>query len=159
MSRGRRGRLSIWVVVAGVALGVIGFALVVTQLGSKSPGPGWVHATSVAELQRGRVVFVPQARAFVVAGALSPIALYAVSPHNGKPITHCDSSGWFEDRAHGSRFDGLGRYVLGPAPRGLDRFEVRVVDGEIWIDATTFLIGPPRGAPIEPPSGPFCATE
>ena len=148
----------IGVVVGGVALGVVGFALILMRPGLTSPGPQWVHAGSVAELERDQVVYVEQAHAFVVDGE-SPLALYAISPHNGKPITHCQSSGWFEDRAHGSRFDRLGRYVLGPAPRGLDRFEVRVVDGEIWIDPTTLLIGPPRGVPTKPPSGVFCPTD
>ena len=153
-----RGRLLIGIVVVGVALGVVGFAIVVTP-GATSPGPEWVHAGSVAELERDRVVYVAQARAFIVDDGSSPLALYAVSPHNGKPITYCESSGSFEDRAHGSSFDRLGRYLLGPAPRGLDRFETRVVDGDIWIDPTTLLIGPPRGEPTAPPAGVFCPTD
>ena len=153
---GWRRRLLLLVVVGGVALGVVSFALVV-QGGPTSPGSGWVHAGSVAELEHDAVVYVAQARAFVV-DASAPLALYARSPHKGKPITHCESSGWFVDRSHGSMFDRLGRYVLGPAPRGLDRFEVQVVDGEIWIDSTTLLIGPPRGEPTEERSGPFCPT-
>jgi hypothetical protein len=157
---GVRRRLLAAVVVGSVALAAAGaIALVVTEVRPTSPGPEWVHAASVDELRRDGIVYVPLAQAYVVADDSLPIALYARSTHDRNPITYCDSSGWFEDRAHGSRFDRLGRYVLGPAPRGLDRFEVEIVDGQIWVDPSNVFIGPPCGEPTEPPSGPFCPTD
>jgi cytochrome b6-f complex iron-sulfur subunit len=154
----RRPLLTGIAVVTAIAAVVGTFGLVVTQVGLRSPGPGWVHAASVDDLQRVPVVHVPLARAFVVVDGSSPIALYARSPHQGKPISYCESSGWFEDRAHGSRFDRLGRYVLGPAPRGLDRLDVEIVGGEVWVNTTHLMLGPPRGEPTDPPFGPFCPT-
>jgi nitrite reductase/ring-hydroxylating ferredoxin subunit len=156
--RGRRGRFLLEILAGSAALVVVGLlTLVITQLGARSPGPGWVHASSVEELKRDGVVYVPLARAYVVAADGSSIlAPYARSPHLGQPIRFCESSGWFEDPIHGSKFDRLGRYAVGPAPRGLARFEVRVVGEEVWVNPTDILTGPPRGEPTEPPSGPFC---
>jgi len=134
------------IAVAVVALAATTMLLAKLFNESSSPGPSWVRAGSVSEVQRRQVVYVPEARAFVVAASsTSPLALYARSPHLGERVRYCASSGWFEDRAHGAMFDGLGRYILGPAPRGLDRFEVRVIDGDVWVDTANLMLGPPRG--------------
>jgi nitrite reductase/ring-hydroxylating ferredoxin subunit len=130
--------------VAVVALAATTMLLAEVFNESSSPGPSWVRAGSVSEIQRRQVVYVPEARVFVVAASsTSPLAFYARSPHLGERVRHCASSGWFEDRAHGAMFDGLGRYVLGPASRGLDRFEVRVIDGDVWVDTANLMLGPP----------------
>jgi hypothetical protein len=53
-------------------------------------------------------------------------------------------------------FDERGRYVAGPAPHGLDRLTLRVIDGDVWVDPTNLMIGPPRGPHTLNPAGPFC---
>jgi hypothetical protein len=102
-------------------------------------------------------VYVAELDAYVVADPpQSPIALLARSPQMGEPVEYCPSSDWFEDPAHGSKFDRLGRYELGPAPRGLDRMASIVADGVVWVDPTEITLGPPREEKAAAPAGPFC---
>lgn len=156
----RRGYALLVIAIAVLALGATAFVLAKVLEESSSPGQQWVRAGSVSEVQRRQVVYVQEARAYVVASpSTTPLALYARSPHLGERVQYCASSGWFEDRSHGAMFDGLGRYVLGPAPRGLDRFEVRVIDGDVWVDTASLMLGPPRGASDPRPSGPFCESQ
>jgi nitrite reductase/ring-hydroxylating ferredoxin subunit len=159
----RRGGQALLRTVIGAAVLVMAavVALIVSlEVESASLGPGWVRAASVSEIAERGVLYVGEARAYVVTTRPgSPIALYARSPHLGGPVRYCESSGWFEDRLHGAKFDGLGRYALGPAPRGLDRFEVRFVDGDVWVNTSNLFLGPPRGQATTPPSGPFCVRE
>jgi nitrite reductase/ring-hydroxylating ferredoxin subunit len=156
----RRGHGLLVVVVAAFALGATTVLLAKVFNEFDSPGSSWVRAGSMSEVQRHRVVYVPEARAFVVASpSTNLLALYARSPHLGEAVRYCASSGWFEEQAHGSMFDGLGRYVLGPAPRGLDRFGVRVIDGSVWVDTSNLMLGSPRGSRDPHPSGPFCRSQ
>ena len=80
-------------------------------------------------------------------------------PHLGCTVIFCDSSGWFECPCHGSRFNSIGEYRFGPAPRGLDRIPVRTTaDGQVVVDPRQRVLGPPRGASVvaSPPQGPHC---
>lgn len=151
-------RHGLLVAVAAVfALGVTTALIVQVFRESDSPGQSWVRAGSVSDIQRQGVLFVPEARAYVLTPtSTGPLALFARSPHLGERVSYCASSGWFEERAHGAMFDGLGRYVLGPAPRGLDRFQAQVIDGDVWIDTANLMLGPPRGTKYDDRSGPFC---
>ncbi len=47
-----------------------------------------------------------------------------------------------------------GNYILGPAPRGLDRLETLVRDGVVWVNPNEIELGPPRGSrgAYEPPA-------
>ena len=89
-------------------------------------------------------------------------AVEAVSPHLAagdvrKLLGWCASSRTFDDKFHGARFDGSGRYVSGPSPSGLVPLESEIVTE----DPLTFRLGG-RLAPIprddigERPSGPLC---
>ncbi len=64
------------------------------------------------------------------------VALSPIDSH----IRHCrvpwradfkfnDETGWFRDPCGGSTYDVAGNRVFGPAPRSLDRYEVRLDDG------------------------------
>jgi hypothetical protein len=154
-----RGGLLLRIVVAGIVLTVV--AIVVAAIGvrvsGRSPGPGWVRGAAMSVVRSDGPIYVRSADAFLVAvGPGRAIALSARSPQMGEPVRYCASDGWFEDPAHGSKFDGLGRYVLGPAPHGLDRLAVRYVAGVVWVDPAVVREGPPRGTPHTRPSGPFC---
>jgi Rieske Fe-S protein len=148
------------------ALTVLGTAVVLTlaviairsSRGEQgSPGPGWVRAATLTEVAREDVVYVSSARVFVVADTPGPIALSALSPHLGERVLYCLSSGYFEDPAHGDKFDRFGDYALGPAPRGLDHVAIQVQGGVVWVNPQMASDGPPRGQPnAEPPVGPFC---
>lgn len=73
-------------------------------------------------------------------------------------IGWCPTSGWFGANATGSRFDQQGRVAGGPAPRGLDRFEVSVHDGLVRVDFTALTTGLQRGQvrEVTPPEGAAC---
>jgi cytochrome b6-f complex iron-sulfur subunit len=84
--------------------------------------------------------------------------LYQRCVHLGCRVPFCASSQWFECPCHGSKYNNAGEYKLGPAPRGLDRFPIEIVDGNVVVDTSTIKLGPPRGTNTtdQPQEGPFC---
>ena len=116
-------------------------------------------------------VFVPEARAYivpapadlsaqfaelpVVAGGL--MALYQRCVHLGCRVPWCATSIGFECPCHGSKYDSLGEYFAGPAPRNLDRFEV-ALDGDRLIVKTGTILETPRAPTLSVayPQGPSC---
>jgi len=153
----RRGSLLAIGVVA-VSL-LLGLAVVRSLVAEPSPGAGWVRVGSIQDVRSQGVVPLPEVPAFVVVDPpRTPIALLARSTHLGERVIYCRSSGWFEDPAHGTKFDRLGNYELGPAPRGLDRLATLVQDGDVWVNPNEVTLGPPRGSHDIKPTGPFCST-
>ena len=113
---------------------------------------------TVQEVRSQGVTLVPDVPAYVVIGPpQTPVTFLARSPHLGERVVYCPSSMWFEDPAHGDKFDRLGNYVLGPAPRGLDRLATLVQDGVVWVNPTEVTLGSPRGPHDMEPAGPFCS--
>ncbi len=86
------------------------------------------------------------------------MALYQRCVHLGCRVPFCESSQWFECPCHGSKYNTAGEYKLGPAPRGLDRFRVRVEEDQLMVDTSEIVLGPPRGVDTtgRPQAGPFC---
>jgi cytochrome b6-f complex iron-sulfur subunit len=86
------------------------------------------------------------------------VALDQTCPHLGCRVTWCPSSAWFECPCHGSRYNAVGEQRRGPAPRGLDRYRVSVVDGRLTVDTGDRYLGPPPGTDTtgQAPSGPHC---
>ena len=84
--------------------------------------------------------------------------LYQRCVHLGCRVPFCGSSQWFECPCHGSKYNGAGEYKLGPAPRGMDRFKLEIDDGNVVVDTSEVVLGPPRGTDTidQPPQGPFC---
>jgi cytochrome b6-f complex iron-sulfur subunit len=84
--------------------------------------------------------------------------LYQRCVHLGCRVPYCGSSKWFECPCHGSKYNGAGEYKLGPAPRGMDRFKLEITDGNVVVDTSEVILGPPRGTDTidQPPQGPFC---
>lgn len=117
-------------------------------------------------------VFVPEARAYVVpapntlseqfegknvaAGGL--MALFQRCVHLGCRVPWCATSIGFECPCHGSKYNSIGEYFAGPAPRNLDRFEVEVVEGDRFIIHTGSIIETARApvASVAYPQGPSC---
>lgn len=154
-----RGRRSLLVILVGGVSLLLGLAVVRSLVAESSPGAGWVRVGSIEDVRSRGVVLLPEVPAYVVADPPRvPIALLARSPHLGERVNYCRSSTWFEDPLHGDKFDRLGNYMLGPAPRGLDRLATLVQDGVVWVDPNEITLGPPRGSrgAYEPPAGPFC---
>ncbi len=76
----------------------------------------------------------------------SAIALWRKCPHLGCQVPQvCDASKWFECLCHGSKYTVLGEKRDGPAPRGMDRFEVTARDGHYVIVTRSIVSGPPPG--------------
>lgn len=109
-------------------------------------------------------VFIPEARAYVVpapertseqfegrgveAGGL--MALFQRCVHLGCRVPWCAPSQGFECPCHGSKYNSIGEYFAGPAPRNLDRFVVEERSGRFVIRT---------GMPIETPRAPALSTE
>jgi len=130
-----------------------------------------IAATRTAD---GGVVpaFIPEARAYVVpvddsnlsdqfegksvaAGGL--MALYQRCVHLGCRVPWCATAQGFECPCHGSKYDYIGEYFGGPAPRNLDRFVVEVIDTQFIIH-TGDILQTPRAPTrsVAYPQGPSC---
>jgi cytochrome b6-f complex iron-sulfur subunit len=87
-------------------------------------------------------------------------ALYRKCVHLGCSVPHCGKSMLFECPCHGSKYRLHGEFFGGPAPRGLDRFPVEIVDGKVVVDTGALQVGPPRGVStwerFAEPQGDFC---
>jgi len=116
--------------------------------------------------------FIPEARAYVVpvddsnlsdqfegksvaAGGL--MALYQRCVHLGCRVPWCATAQGFECPCHGSKYDYIGEYFGGPAPRNLDRFVVEIVDTQFIIH-TGDVLQTPRAPTrsVAYPQGPSC---
>jgi cytochrome b6-f complex iron-sulfur subunit len=86
----------------------------------------------------------------------SVLALYRKCPHLGCQIPQlCDQSEWFECLCHGSKYTILGEKRDGPAPRGLDRFNVLVDENGVYtVDTSELVSGPPIGTETFDSRGP-----
>jgi cytochrome b6-f complex iron-sulfur subunit len=86
------------------------------------------------------------------------VALDQACTHLGCRVLWCPSSQWFECPCHGSRFNAVGEQRRGPAPRGLDRYQVSVVGGRVTVDTGVKILGPPPGTDTtgQAPAGPHC---
>ena len=118
--------------------------------------------------------FIPDARAYVllfdpnslkgsqfesngtVAEGLT--AVYQRCVHLGCRVPWCNSSQGFECACHGSKYNGVGEYYAGPAPRNLDRFPVSVTDaGRLLINTGVILESPRAPTPsVKYPKGSSC---
>jgi cytochrome b6-f complex iron-sulfur subunit len=116
-------------------------------------------------IEAGFPLYVPEARSFVVIldpgrggwvpgddptgdGALVNVrAMSQRCPHLGCRPNPCLEDGWFHCPCHQSRYDRLGTKAAGdaygPAPRGLDRYAVRVDGaGVLFVDTSRIVLGP-----------------
>jgi cytochrome b6-f complex iron-sulfur subunit len=118
-----------------------------------------------AEFPAGRLYLVqydasqdPDGQYAEITNGASVMAIYQACVHLGCRVPWCNSSRWFECPCHGSRYNRWGEYEFGPAPRGLDRFPVELVDGVVNVDTSTVVLGPSvtGGALTEPQAGPNC---
>ncbi len=86
------------------------------------------------------------------------MALWWRCVHLGCRTPWCASSIGFECPCHGSKYNLLGEYEAGPAPRNLDRFAIELTkDGRLIIDTGT-IVQTPRAPSqtVEYPRGPSC---
>ena len=80
------------------------------------------------------------------------LALSQIDPHLGCKVpftpdfTFIGDTGWFRNPCHGETYDLTGVCYSGPCPRGLDRYEVRVRDGDVEVSFALLIEGPDRAA-------------
>lgn len=117
-----------------------------------------VRTVAPDAVPEGTVIEIPQARAYLTKVNGEIIAFSEVCSHLGCRVPYCDSSGRFECPCHGSVFNIAGDYLAGPAPRGMDKFGVEVIDGVVEIDTSEMIAGDPPGTVTieEGPAGPAC---
>jgi cytochrome b6-f complex iron-sulfur subunit len=149
---------------------VLGVALVAeaawTSYDILNPKPvtgfgGVVDAGPVADyLEEGTVRYFLNGRFYVTQREGALRALYQKCPHLGCRVPFCESAGQFQCPCHGSVYNIIGEYLGGPAPRGLDRFPIQIVDGEVMVDTSSVVEGTPRGVVTGPriASGPSCVS-
>jgi cytochrome b6-f complex iron-sulfur subunit len=117
-------------------------------------------------------VFVPEARAYIVPAPVAVSAqfegrgvdgggvqaLYQRCVHLGCRVPWCQPSQGFECPCHGSKYNSVGEYFAGPAPRNLDRFGVEVTATGDLVVKTGTIIETPRAIDksVEYPKGPSC---
>ncbi|HVL33501.1 MAG TPA: Rieske 2Fe-2S domain-containing protein [Actinomycetota bacterium] len=115
----------------------------------------------------GRFYIVPyeasspaKAKIYTDAGLVAEglMALYQRCVHLGCRVPFCATSQWFECPCHGSKYNRVGEWKAGPAPRGLDRFPLTVDNGIITVDTGLVVTGPPRGTNTtgQEAEGAFC---
>ena len=118
--------------------------------------------------------FIPEARAYVLPFDSSEVgasqfsdgstiadglvAIYQRCVHLGCRVPWCNSSQGFECPCHGSKYNMVGEYYAGPAPRNLDRFVVSVNSAGKFIIDTGTIIESPRagGLSVKYPQGLSC---
>ena len=89
------------------------------------------------------------------------VALYQKCPHLGCRVPWCATSQWFECPCHGSQYNRVGEKKGGPAPRGMDQFAVSVEGGQVAVDTSAVVDGPPIGTNTtgQEAEGPHCVGE
>jgi Rieske Fe-S protein len=104
------------------------------------------------------VKYVTEGRLFVANAGGHLFAVSQRCPHLGCRVPFCVSSGRFECPCHGSKFDPAGEWIEGPAPRGMDQYELTLESGVLVVDTSRLKAGPDRGANqfLTPPRGPAC---
>ena len=107
---------------------------------------------------------IPAAKAakfppYIIAGLEEGIiALYQKCVHLGCRVPWCQTAQWFECPCHGSKYNRVGEKRDGPAPRGLDRFQVTVSGGNVTVNTALLAQGPPIGTDTtgQVAEGPHC---
>ncbi|MBC8196167.1 MAG: Rieske 2Fe-2S domain-containing protein [Acidimicrobiia bacterium] len=126
-------------------------------------GRMWITAYPNGAVEKARAAYSSTELAGMAAGVENGfesgvVALYQKCPHLGCRVPECVSSQWFECPCHGSQFNQVGEKRGGPAPRGMDRFAMSVVDGVLTVDTGTIVQGPPIGTNTtgQEAEGPHC---
>lgn len=88
-----------------------------------------------AEYAEGRVTGVPEARAYILRDAKGLYAISAICAHLGCTVNAAGEN--FECPCHGSKYNGAGYVLKGPAKLPLDRVELTLsADGKVVIDTS-----------------------
>jgi len=118
-------------------------------------GRAWLTEYPADALPKAEKVYAPNVLTGMRAGI---VALYQKCPHLGCRVPSCNSSQWFECPCHGSQYNRVGEKKGGPAPRGMDRFAVSIVNDVLIINTGIIVAGPPIGTNTtgQEAEGPHC---
>ena len=122
-------------------------------------GGAVIDAGPVSDFEKeGSVTYFLNGRFYVTNSQGGLRALYQKCPHLGCRVPFCSTSQQFECPCHGSMYNVIGEYLAGPAPRGMDRFEISIQNGRVLVDTSALVDGPPRGELTGPSeaAGPSC---
>src|ERR1700688_877546 len=111
-------------------------------------GGAKITVGTISTFAKDTSTYVPAGRMYVVNANDYLFALSQKCPHLGCHVPYCESSGRFECPCHGSIYDLAGEYIAGPAPRGMDRYEVKLVGDNVVVNTGVLQDGPPRGAKL-----------
>ncbi len=115
------------------------------------PEEQWVRLGSLGELTLNQPASAHDGRVYLARLKSDEVlALLRRSPHLGCTIVWRPELGWFRDPCSGSTFAITGDYMSGPAPRGMDRYAVHLLDGRVFVDIGSVLCGPPVPAGSRP---------
>ncbi len=109
----------------------------------------WVEVGAAETVTEQGIVYLPEARVYVVATDDGFIGLTDGAQHlDDERVLYCGPWGGFIG-PHGEGFDRLGRYRFGPARSDMDRVATRVVDDMVGVDPSAVTVVPDRseGAP------------
>jgi cytochrome b6-f complex iron-sulfur subunit len=122
---------------------------------------GIVAAGTVGDYPAGTVKYFQDGRFYVASQDGALVALYQKCPHLGCRVPFCESSGRFECPCHGSIYNIRGEYIQGPAPRGMDRFPLKIDGDRVLVDTASVVEGPPHGvhSVSSDAKGPSCIAE
>lgn len=96
---------------------------------------GKVVAGQVGEFQPGTVSHVPKGRFYISRfedGGM--LALWQRCTHLGCTVPWREDEHQFHCPCHSSLFNTKGEVIGGPAPRPLDLFPIKIVDGQVVVD-------------------------
>ncbi len=99
-----------------------------------------VIAGQVAEFPPGTISHVLKGRFYISTledGGM--LALYHRCTHLGCTVPWRDDEGQFHCPCHNSIFTTAGEVVSGPAPRPLDLFPMKIVEGQVVVDTGTVI--------------------
>jgi cytochrome b6-f complex iron-sulfur subunit len=114
-----------------------------------------LYPTDAGTLAKAKTNYSPGVYAGMEAGV---VAVYQKCVHLGCKVPWCSSSQWFECPCHGSQYNRVGERKGGPAPRGLDHFDISVDGGLVAVDTAAVRIGPADGVNTtgQEAEGPHC---
>jgi len=132
-----------------VAIMAIGVVLVWPSNGAESE---WSALARVDDLAVNDPLFVEGDVYLVLLESGEILALSTIDPHLGCKVpftpefTFMGNTGWFRNPCHGETYDLTGVCYSGPCPRGLDRYEVRVRDGDVEVSFARLIEGADNSA-------------
>jgi len=109
-------------------------------------GGGVLPLLSPDAYPEGSATFVRAGRFFVTRAKDELFAISQKCPHLGCAVPFCEASGHFECPCHGSKYNAAGEWISGPAPRGMDRYPVQIVDGRVTVNTTVLEQGATLGS-------------